>query len=140
MPPPEQTFRVVRERDRRRLRTMALVLGLSACLVGSALGVVWLKVQQVRLAYRLDALRTVKIELEDLNRQLRIELATLRSLARIEEKARAELGMVPPVPGQVRMAREFVAGGAPDAEGVGRGAASLRTAWEARGQGGRQPR
>jgi hypothetical protein len=40
-----------------------------------------------------------------------VELATLKSLARIEGKARAELGMVPPGRDQVRLAREFVPGG-----------------------------
>jgi hypothetical protein len=37
-----------------------------------------------------------------------VELAMLRSLARIEGKARAELGMVLPGPDQIRLAREFV--------------------------------
>ncbi len=132
MSPPDQASRVIRERDRRRLRAMGLALALSACLMGSALGVVWLKVQHVGLSYRLELLRAAKVELEDLNRQLEVELASLRSLARIEEKAKTELGMVLPAPGQVRMAREFVAGGD--------GAASLKTAWETRGPDGRDLR
>jgi len=130
MLPPDQADRVIRERDRRRLRAMGLALALSACFMGSALGVVWLKVQQVRLAYHLEGLRAARVELEDLDRQLEVELASLRSLARIEEKAKTELGMVLPAPGQVRMAREFVAGGD--------GAASLKTAWETRGPDWRQ--
>lgn len=121
---PDQASRVLRERDRRRLRAMALALGLSACLMGSALGVVGLKVQQVLHSYRLEALRATKAELDELNRQLRIELATLRSLARIQEKALTELGMAPPTPHQVLLAREFVKGGD--------GTASLQTAWESR--------
>src|SRR4030095_6685398 len=44
---------------------------------------------------------------ETLNR-LRVELATLKSLARIEGKARTELGMVLPAHDQVRLAPEFV--------------------------------
>lgn len=126
---PNQVSQVFRERDRRRLRAMGLALGLSACLVGGGLGVVWLKVQQVRLSYQLDALKAAKVELEELNRQLRVELATLRSLARIEDKAVTELGMVLPAPDQVRLAREFVAGGDD-------GIASPRTAWEPRGPEG----
>lgn len=128
MRPPDQTLRVVRERDRSRLRVMGLALGLAACLVGGALGVVWLRVQHVQLAYRLEALGAATGELEELNRQLRVELATLRSPARIETKAVVELGMTPPAPHQVRLAREFVAGG--------EGAASLRTAWESRAPDG----
>ncbi len=128
MSPLDQASRVIRERDRRRLRAMGLALALSACLMGSALGVVWLKVQHVRLSYRFELLRGARVELEDLNRQFEVELASLRSLARIEERAKTELGMVLPAPGQVRLAREFVAGGD--------GAASLKTAWKTRGPDG----
>jgi hypothetical protein len=38
-------------------------------------------------------------------------MATLRSLSRIEGKARAELGMVAPTRDQIHLAREFVPGG-----------------------------
>lgn len=128
MSPPDQASRVLRERDRGRLRAMGLALGLSACLVGSALGVVGVKVQQVLLSYRLDAFRVARAERDELNRQLRVEVATLRSLARIEDKALSELGMAPPARNQVRLAREFVSGG--------EGTASLRTAWESRAPDG----
>ena len=47
-------------------------------------------------------------ELEETRNRLRVEQATLKSLARIEGKARAELGMVLPGRDQVRLAREFV--------------------------------
>lgn len=124
MSPPDQTSRVIRERDRYRLLAMGLALGLSACLMVGALGVVGLKVQQVLLSYQLDSLRAAKGEADELNRQLRVELATLRSLARIEDKALGELGMVPPARHQVRLAREFVTDGD--------GTVSLRTAWETR--------
>ncbi|MBI4610406.1 MAG: cell division protein FtsL [Candidatus Rokubacteria bacterium] len=124
MSPLDQASRIVRERDLSRLRAMGVALALSACLVVSALGVVGLRVQQVRLSYRLDALRAAKVETGELNRQLRIELATLRSPARIEAKALAELGMAPPAPHQIRLAREFTAGS--------EGSASRLTAWDAR--------
>ena len=106
-----------RPSDRRRLRSMAnavMAAGLGVLLV---LGVVALRVQQVRLSYRLDALRQSRAEIEEINRRLRVETATLKSLSRIEGKARGELGMVPPARDQVRLEREFVAGG--------RGAAAL---------------
>jgi cell division protein FtsL len=85
--------------------------------VALILGVVGLRVQQVRLSYRLDALRDSRAQIEEANRRLRVEIATLKSLSRIEGKARTELGMVAPARGQVRLAREFVTGG--------RGAAAL---------------
>lgn len=122
MTPADQSARLVRERDPRLWRAMGTTLLVTACLVGAVLGIVGLKVAQVRLSYRLDQLRLVRSQLEGVNRQLRVEHATLRALARIESKARGELGMLSPSRNQVRLAREYV-------PGVG-GTASLRTAWE----------
>src|SRR5262249_38976879 len=107
----QQAARFHREADHRLRRAMMAALVSAALLVGGVLGIVALKVHQVRLSYRLDALRSSKASLEEQTRLLRVELATLRSLARIEGKARAELGMVPPGKNQVLLAREFVAGG-----------------------------
>jgi len=109
--PAGQAARFHRERDRRRLRAMAMSLACAGFLVALVLGVVGLRVQQVRLSYRLDGLRTARAELEESRNRLRVELATLKSLARVEGRARAELGMVLPSQDQVRLAREFVAGG-----------------------------
>jgi cell division protein FtsL len=95
---------------------MGLAVALGALLTSGVLGVVGLKAQQVRLSYRLDALRTARADAEELNRRLGVELATLRSLARIEDKARRELGMVTPSRDQMVLAREFVVGGS----GLGR--------------------
>jgi len=80
-------------------------------LVVLVLGLVALRVQQLRLSYRLDGLRAIRAELEENRARLRVELATLTSLARIENKARTELGMVRPANDQVRLAREFVTSG-----------------------------
>lgn len=121
-PREQEVARFHRESDRRRLRSMAGALLCAGFLVALILGMVAFRVQQVRLSYRLDALRATKVELEEANRRLRVELATLKSLARIDGKARAELGMMPPARNQVRLAREFVPGGS------GLGAAAPRTA------------
>ncbi len=122
MAPGDQSARLIRERDGRLTRMMGAALLISACLVGLVLGIVGIKVNQIRLSYRLDQLRLVRGELREVNRQLRVELATLRTPARIESKARGELGMRAPSRNQVRLAREYVPGTT--------GTASLRTAWE----------
>lgn len=103
----QRAARFHRERDHRRLRSMVAALGWTAIGVALVLAVVAVKIQQVRLSYRLDSLRAAASEIQDERTRLRIELASLRALARIEEKAR-ELGMVRPDPEQVRLAREFV--------------------------------
>jgi cell division protein FtsL len=107
----QQAARFHRETDRGLRRTMGAALACSAVIVAGVLGVVALKVHQVRLSYQLDALRITRAAAEERTRVLHVELATLRSLARIEDKARGELGMVPPAADQVQLAREFVPGG-----------------------------
>jgi cell division protein FtsL len=106
-----ETVRRHRENDRRRLRSMASAVVGAGLAVTLVLGVVGLRVQQVRLSYRLDALRQARTDIEETNRRLRVETATLKSLSRIEGKARTELGMVAPGRDQVRLAREFVSAG-----------------------------
>ena len=122
-PDEQRGVRFHRERDRRRLRAMGLAVGWTALGVALVLAVVGVKVQQVRLSYRLDGLRSAQGELVDLRMRLRVEDASLRSPARVEEKAR-DLGMVRPGREQVQLAREFVTG----ADGVAGAPANRVTA------------
>jgi len=101
--------RLHREQDPRVRRSLGAALALSAVLVGGALGVVGLRVQQVHLAYQLDALRAERGRTETLIRQLEIEVATLRSPLRVEQRAR-QLGLTVPARDQVHQAREYVTG------------------------------
>ena len=98
-----------RESDPRARRSAAALLLCSIVLVALALGVVAIRIEQIHLAYRLDALRAERTRTEVLIRQLEVELATLRSPGRIEQRAR-QLGMVAPSMAQVKLAREFVPG------------------------------
>ena len=111
----QQVARFHRESDRRRLRAMLAGVAATGVLVALVLGLVGLRMQQVRLSYRLDALRSTKTQAEELNRRLRVEKASLQSLARIEVEARTRFGMVAPTQQQVQLAREFVAGSAASA-------------------------
>ena len=101
--------RLHREPDPRVRRSFAAALALSGVLVVVALLVVGLRVQQVHLAYRLDALRAERARTETLIRQLEIEVATLRSPVRVDQRAR-QLGLTAPATEQVRLAREYVTG------------------------------
>src|SRR3989304_4142799 len=104
MAPGDQSTRVIRERDRGLLRAMGATLLISPCLVGGVLGIVGLRFNQVKLSYRLEQVRQTRGQLEEVNRQLGVELATLRALARIESKARGELGVLSPSRRPGRMA------------------------------------
>jgi len=101
--------RLHREPDPRVRRSLAAALAISAVLVVGALLVVGLRVQQVPLAYQLDALRAERARTETLIRQLEIEVATLRSPVRVDQRAR-QLGLSVPARGQVHLAREYVTG------------------------------
>jgi cell division protein FtsL len=101
--------RLHRESDPKVRRSLGAALAISAVLVGGGLGVVGLRVQQVHLAYQLDALRVDRTRTETLIRRLEIEEATLRSPLRVEQRAR-QLGLTVPARDQVRLAREFVSG------------------------------
>jgi cell division protein FtsL len=112
----DQSSTVVRERDRRRLRAMAGMLCLGCVVVGAVLGYVWLQVQRVRVSYGIESLRATRTRLEEQNRKLQLEVASLRAFARVDSAAR-RLGLTPPAPDQIRLAREYVA-----ADGSGRSA------------------
>lgn len=103
--------RLHREADPRVRRSLARVLLVSALIVAGALVVVGARLQQVHLAYELDALRAERGRLETRVRQLDVEVATLRAPGRVEVEARRQ-GLIAPGPDQVRLAREYVAGGA----------------------------
>jgi len=99
-----------REQDPRVRRLVALALGGAVLLVASALGMAGLRLEQYHLAYRLDQIRTERGRLERTLRELEVEVATLRSPARVETRAR-QLGLISPAREQLVLAREFVPAG-----------------------------
>jgi cell division protein FtsL len=118
--------RLHREPDPRVRRSLIVAFATSALLVAGALTVVGVRVEQVHLAYRLDAVRSERARAEDQIRQLEIEVATLRSPSRIEARAR-QIGLIAAGRDQIRLAKEYVAGGTGLAADRSR-AASLRGA------------
>ena len=100
----DQSTTIVRERDRRRLRAMAGMLCLAGCvLVGGVLGYVWLQVQRVRVSYGLETLRASRTRLEEQNRKLQLELASLRAFARVDSgRAAPRADAARPGPGPTR--------------------------------------
>jgi cell division protein FtsL len=102
--------RLHHEPDPRVRRSLVVALATAALLAAGALTVVGVRVEQVHLAYRLDALRIERGRAADTIRQLEIEVATLGSPSRIESRAR-QIGLVAPARDQVRLAKEYVPGG-----------------------------
>jgi cell division protein FtsL len=87
---------LVRERDRRRVRELALVLLVVLCLGGGLLAYTWIHLEVTRTGYRIDKLERELEEQTRKERELRLEAAYLASPTRIEQRAVAELGMQPP--------------------------------------------
>ncbi len=99
-----------RDQDPRLRRSLARLLVCALVFVAGCLLVVGLRIQQVHLAYQLDELRGERVRVETLLSQLEVEVATLRSPARVETRAR-QLGLTVPARAQIQLAREYVAGG-----------------------------
>lgn len=87
---------VERLTSRQRRQIFIRVLFLSLCLLGLALSHVWLRLQVVRLGYVLSTASRLKDQLEQENRELKVELATLTAPGRLEEMARLRLGLKEP--------------------------------------------
>lgn len=86
-----------RQRPRHVMLIAFLVLGL----VGVALLHVWLRLQVVQMGYVLSTTSKLQSQLEQENRELKVELATLTSPDRLEAMSRRRLGLRPPEKGQV---------------------------------------
>jgi cell division protein FtsL len=76
------------------------ILAAGVLLVGLLL-YVWQHIQVVRIGYQTERLRAERVGLVQEGKALKVELSRLRSLTRVEEVVRHELGMVSPVPGQI---------------------------------------
>ncbi|MDO3378823.1 cell division protein FtsL [Geoalkalibacter halelectricus] len=62
---------------------------------------VWSRIEVFELKYEISALETALREGQQENRQLRLEVASLRSPSRIENIARTRLGLREPTPEQI---------------------------------------
>lgn len=70
-------------------------------LTAAGVALAWPRLHDLRLRYDFRALLAQQEELVRQNQRLRLERASLRSLARIEEIARRDLGLTDPRDGQV---------------------------------------
>jgi len=70
-------------------------------LLGVVLVHVWLRLQVVHMGYVLSTASKLQSRLEQENRELKVELATLTTRDRLDQMARRRLGLMPPQKGQV---------------------------------------
>ncbi len=84
-----------------RLRECCRLLALGSVLAGVVLLYAWQHFQCIQLRYQLEELKSERAQAAELNQQLKLEVAGLRSPMRIDAIARRQLGLSVPVPGQI---------------------------------------
>lgn len=85
------------ERRRRRL----IVVTSALVLVGLVLVHVWLRLQVVHMGYALSSTARLQAQLEQEQRELKVELTSLSTPERLQAMARQRLGLAAPEKGQV---------------------------------------
>ncbi|MEQ1898267.1 MAG: cell division protein FtsL [Vicinamibacterales bacterium] len=89
---------IVREVDRKRHREMWRATVVGVVVVVALLFSAWQHFELIRHGYRIEAMQRERLEQDEINRHLRLEIETLRSPARIERLATERLHMVAPGP------------------------------------------
>ena len=98
--------RLVRQMSREKLRECCRLVALGAVLTAGGLLYAWQHFQCIQLRYQLEELKAERGRAAELNLQLKLEAAALRSPMRIDVIARRQLGLTAPVPGQVAPTQE----------------------------------
>ena len=93
--------RLVLELDRGRVRELLLAVALSGLMLLPLLLYVWQSSEWIRSGYRIEHLKSQRDHLVEVNRQLRLEKASLENLARVEQVAGGPLGLAQPPGGTV---------------------------------------
>ena len=88
-----------------KLNFLILFSLLSLFLIGGSLFYVWSRIQVIQLGYEISNVLKEERALTEANKKLRLEIATLKSYARIEKFAVEELSMSKPKPDQVIVIR-----------------------------------
>jgi len=100
------TERGARSRPKRiRLNLLILFSLLTLFFIVGALFYVWSRIQVIQLGYEISKALKEEKALTEANKTLRLEIATLKSYARIEKFALEELSMSKPKPDQVIVIR-----------------------------------
>jgi cell division protein FtsL len=93
--------RLVRLESPGRCRELLKHIAVGGLLAGVTFLYTWQHFQCVQIGYELESLKVHQAEVVELNRQLTLEAASLRSPARIDEIARRQLGLTAPAAEQL---------------------------------------
>jgi cell division protein FtsL len=76
-------------------------VAVGAAMAGCLLMYAWQHFECIQLRYQIEHLQSERTQAAQLNQQLHLEVATLRSPGRVDTIARNQLGLTVAVPGQV---------------------------------------
>lgn len=99
------TEQKVKTKSRPRKSNLLVIIVPLLLLILSALFFVWSRIQVIQLGYEISQALKQGRALTEGNKQLRLEIATLKSYPRIEKIAVEELGLSKPRPDQVIVIR-----------------------------------
>jgi cell division protein FtsL len=108
---------IVREVDEARQRQLLRAVGIGALLVAVLLFSAWQHFELVQHGYLMERLQQERAAEEEVNRHLKLEIATLRAPRRVEDTAVLKLRMTQPSPADVVII-ERVAMPAPPAKSI----------------------
>ncbi len=92
--------RLVRPIAPRHMRECFRLVALGGLLAGVALVYAWQHFQSIQMGYQLEEVKAERARAAELNLQLKVEVAALRSPMRIDLIARRQLGLTLPMPSQ----------------------------------------
>src|SRR5580704_245916 len=84
-----------------RVRDLWKLCGAGVALASCLLFYAWQHFECIQITYRVEQLKSDRAKTAELNQQLHLEVAALRSPMRVDTIARNQLGLTVPVPGQV---------------------------------------
>jgi cell division protein FtsL len=97
---------MTRQAGPRRRGIVALLLVALVMATAAAISQVWTRLKAIEYGYKISEASKEHARLQQINRRLRVEVALLKSPARITRIATEELGMHPPRPEQIRRLRK----------------------------------
>ena len=93
--------RLVRPAAPARLRDLAQLCAAGGAIAVCLLFYAWQHFECIQIRYQVEQLESQRAKEVQLNQQLHLEVAALRSPMRVDTIARNQLGLTVPVPGQV---------------------------------------
>ncbi|MGH9717673.1 MAG: hypothetical protein ACRD4R_13230 [Candidatus Acidiferrales bacterium] len=93
--------RLMRYAPPAKLKEFWRKVGIGAAITACLLFYAWQHFECIQIRYKIEQLDAQRARSAELNEQLHLEVATLRSPMRVDAIARNQLGLTVPVPGQV---------------------------------------